>query len=324
MQVYIIRRLLLAIPTLLIVTMIIFGVFRIVPGDVIDLILAEMEEGGGGRGLQEFEASQSELRRALGLDVPIHIQYVRWMSGVVRGDFGRSLWTGEPVAQEILDRMPVSFELAFMAMMIGMLIAMPIGIYSAIRQDTGGDYITRSLAIIFITVPAFWLGTLVVVFPSVWWGWTPPVQLIPFAEDPIENLKQFIIPAGIMGMFFSGTTMRMTRTMMLEVLRQDYIRTAWSKGLSERTIVMRHALKNALIPVATLIGSRVPMLISGSVVMERIFCLPGIGQMVFTAITERDYPVISGINLVISVVVLVAILATDLCYGFLDPRVRYE
>ena len=323
MQAYIIRRLLLMIPTLLIVTMVVFSVARFIPGDIIDQMVLEAGEAVASWA-ETQEASEDVLRHALGLDVPIHIQYGHWMSGILRGDFGRSLWTGQPIGPDIMRRIPVSLELSFIGMVIGLLIALPIGIYSAIRQDTRGDYLGRSFAIACITIPGFWLGTLVMVFPSVWWNWTPPVQFIPLTKDPIGNLGQFIIPAAIMGMFFSGTTMRMTRTMMLEVLRQDYIRTAWSKGLTERVVIMRHALKNALIPVATLIGSRVPMLISGSVVMERIFCLPGIGQMVFTAITERDYPVISGINLVISVVVLVAILATDLCYGFLDPRVRYE
>ncbi len=325
MRAYIIRRLLLAIPTLLIVTMIIFGLARFLPGDIVAQMVAEAGEGGGVAWVgEEHEVTVQMLRHALGLDLPVHVQYGQWMYGVLRGDFGNSLWTNQPVLENILHRLPVSFELSLLAIIISLLIALPIGIYSAIRQDTRGDYIGRSIAILYMTVPAFWVGTLVMVLPSIWWNWTPSMQLVPFAADPLGNLRQFIIPAIIMGMYTSGSTMRMTRTMMLEVLRQDYIRTAWSKGLTERTIIMRHALKNALIPVVTLIGNRLPVLIGGSIVMETIFVLPGIGQLMYMAITTRDYPIISAVNLIMAVFVLIIILATDLFYGYLDPRVHYE
>ncbi len=322
MRAYIIRRLLLMIPTLLIVTMLVFGLARLIPGDVIDQIIAQAGEGSAAWASEE--RSLDSLRHVLGLDLPVHVQYGRWMSGILRGDFGKSLWTNQPIGPELMHRIPVSFELSLLGIVVGLLIALPIGIYSAIRQDTTGDYIGRSLAIACITIPTFWLGTLVMVLPSVWWGWAPPMQLIPFTQNPIGNLEQFIIPATILGMFASGTTMRMTRTMMLEVLRQDYIRTAWSKGLSERTIVMRHALKNALIPVVTVIGSRLPVLISGSVVMETIFALPGMGLLMIEALNKRDYPVISAINVVLGVVVVFCILAVDLLYAYLDPRIHYE
>jgi peptide/nickel transport system permease protein len=217
----------------------------------------------------------------------------------------------------------VSAELGLLALILGQLIALPIGVYSAIRQDSTGDYFGRSLAILCIAVPSFWIGTMVMVFPALWWNWAPPMRYIPFSDDPMGNIGQFIIPAIILGMVLSGTTMRMTRTMMLEVLRQDYIRTAWAKGLSERTVVMRHALKNAMIPVVTIVGMQLPLLIGGSVVLEQIFNLPGVGRYMLSVINKRDYPVISGINLIMASFVLVINLAVDVAYAFLDPRIHY-
>jgi len=256
--------------------------------------------------------------------VPVHIQYGKWLGGLFRGDLGESLWTNRPILNEIAGRLPISLELGILAIITGLLIAFPIGVYSAIRQDTGGDYIGRSFAIICIAVPSFWIGTMVMVFPSVWWNWSPPVEYVPITENLRENLLQFIIPAVIMGMVMSGTTMRMMRTMMLEVLRQDYIRTAWAKGLRERVVVIRHALKNALIPVVTIIGMQIPILIGGSVIMEQIFCLPGIGRLLILSLNTRDYPVISGINVMLASAILVINLVVDITYGYLDPRVQYR
>jgi peptide/nickel transport system permease protein len=218
----------------------------------------------------------------------------------------------------------VSFELGLLALIIGQLIALPIGIYSAVRQDTVGDYIGRSFAIFCIAVPSFWLGTMAVVFPAKYWGWAPPIEYVPFFEDPLNNLKQFIVPSVILGMVMSGTTMRMTRTMMLEVLRQDYIRTAWSKGLRERIVIFRHALKNAFIPVVTIVGMRLPLLIGGSAVLESIFALPGVGRLIIEVISNRDYPILSGINLIMATVVLLMNLIVDITYAYLDPRVHYR
>jgi peptide/nickel transport system permease protein len=211
-----------------------------------------------------------------------------------------------------------------MALIIGQLIALPIGIFSALRQDKWGDYIGRSFAILCISIPGFWLATMVIVFPSIWWGYMPSIMLIPFTEDPIGNLKMFIIPALVMGMAMSGMTMRMTRTMMLEVLRQDYIRTAWAKGLGERVVVTRHALKNALIPVITVMGFQLPVLIGGTVIIEQIFMLPGMGRLLVEATLNRDYPVISGIMFLFSIILVLVNLAVDLAYGLLDPRVHYK
>lgn len=317
MGAYIVRRMFLIIPTLFLVTIMVFITARLIPGDVIDLMIADQRE-------VQDQWDRAELEHELGLDTPVHIQYIRWMGGIFRGDMGYSLWTEIPVLEEVSSRLPVSTELGLLALILGQLIALPIGIYSAIRQDSPGDYIGRSTAILCIAVPSFWVGTMIMVFPSLWWNWSPPMRYIPFAVDPIGNLGQFVIPAIILGMVLSGTTMRMTRTMMLEVLRQDYIRTAWAKGLSERTVVMRHALKNALIPVVTIVGMQLPLLIGGSVVLEQIFCLPGIGRYMLDVINKRDYPVISGINLIMASFVLVVNLLVDLTYAFLDPRIQYR
>ena len=218
----------------------------------------------------------------------------------------------------------MTFELGLLAVIIGLLISLPIGIYSAIRQNTVGDYAGRGIAVTFISVPTFWTATMVMIYPALWWGWAPQMRLIPFTEDPLGNLGMFLLPAAILGMVLSGTTMRMTRTMALEVLRQDYIRTAWSKGLKERVVVMRHVLKNALIPVVTLVGFQLPILIGGSVILEQIFVLPGIGTLLLDAIQKRDYPIVSGINLFIATAVVFTNLLIDLTYGYLDPRVRYR
>ena len=211
-----------------------------------------------------------------------------------------------------------------MAIVIGILIALPVGIYSAIRQDTAVDYVGRSAAIIGMATPNFWLALLVLLYPVLWWGWAPSLEYIPLVEDPLGNLEMFIIPAVILGTAMSAAIMRMTRTMMLEVLRQDYIRTAWAKGLNERVVVVRHALKNAFIPIVTLVGMQLPLLVSGSVIMEEIFGLPGIGRMFLDALDRRDYPVIQGVNLFLSAFVMLNILLIDMIYPFLDPRVRYS
>jgi peptide/nickel transport system permease protein len=330
MRAYLIRRLLLIIPTLFILTIIVFLAVRFIPGDAVDVMLASMEGS---------ELAQREiLERMLGLDVPAHVQYGRWIGvlptpgwptgepqfkGLLQGSFGDSL-RGWSIGERLIGRLPVTIELGAMAIVIGFVIALPVGIYSAIRQNTATDYAGRTVAVIGLATPNFWLALMVMLYPAIWWGWSPSVALIPFKEDPLGNLGMFLIPAVILGTAMSAATMRMTRTMMLEVLRQDYIRTAWSKGLRERVVVMRHTVKNALIPVVTLIGLQFPLLIGGSVILEQIFVLPGIGRMFVAALDHRDYPVVSAINLVFATTVLVINLIIDLLYAFLDPRVRYQ
>ena len=307
----------LIIPTLFILSILVFLSVRFIPGDVIDAMLAQMEMYVG--------IDREALERRLGLDVPVYVQYGRWIGNIFRhGSLGESLMGRGAVEEKIIDRLPVTIELGVMAIVIGLLIALPVGIYSAIRQDTAADYVGRSAAIIGLATPNFWLGTMVMIFPAIWWGWAPPLEWVPFTEDPLGNLGVFIIPSLILGTASAAATMRMTRTMMLEVLRQDYIRTAWSKGLKERVVIMRHAVKNALIPVVTLIGLQLPLLVGGSVIMENIFALPGLGRLMLDALNNRDYPVVSGVNLVFATAVVGINLIIDLIYPYLDPRVRYR
>jgi len=332
MRAYLIRRLLLIIPSLFILSTIVFLAIRFIPGDVIDAMAARMDF--------EYDIDREAVERRLGLDVPVYVQYGRWIGvlptpdwftgeshfkGILQGTFGESLFEDPlPIEERIIGRLPVTIQLGVMAIVIGLLIALPVGIYSAIRQDTAADYVGRSIAIIGLATPNFWLALMVMLYPAIWWGWSPPMTWVPFVEDPLGNLGVLIIPALILGTASAAATMRLTRTMMLEVLRQDYIRTAWSKGLNERVVIMRHAVKNALIPIVTLIGMQVPMLVGGAVIIESIFNLPGLGRFFLEALSIRDYPVISGANLFFATAVLGINLIIDLFYAFLDPRVRYQ
>ncbi len=321
MSAYIIRRLLLIIPTLFILTILVFLSVRFIPGDIVDLIEGSMEYMSAG--MEEID--REAVERMLGLDVPVWMQYGRWMGDILlHGTLGESMLGGSTIEKEILDRLPTTIQLGLMALGIALVIALPVGIYSATRHDTFADYVGRSVAIIGLSTPNFWLGIMVMIFPAIWWGWSPSMKLIPFTKDPLGNIGMFLIPSVILGTALSAGTMRMTRTMMLEVLRQDYIRTAWSKGLKERAVIVRHAIKNAIIPVVTLVGMQLPLLVSGSVIMENIFNLPGLGRLMLDALSQRDYPMVSGINLFFGVVVIGANLAIDLVYHYLDPRVRYE
>ena len=321
MGTYIVRRLLLVIPTLLIVTALTTIAIRLIPGDAVDVLVGQMDLSGK-ENRQELRA---QLEAQLGLDAPIPVQYVRWWKDVLlHGDLGDSIFMGVSVKDQIKQRLPVTLEIGVLALIIAMLISFPIAIFSAIRQDTIGDYAFRSLAIIFISLPEFWVGIMVVVFPSIWWGWSPPIINISLWDDPIGNLKMYILPAAILGMGINGVNMRLMRTMMLEVVREDYIRTAYAKGLTERVVIFRHAVKNALIPVVTVIGLNVPVVIGGSIIIEQIFGLPGMGRLAVEAAFIRDYPTIIGVTLVYSFVVLLIILITDLSYAFLDPRIRYR
>ncbi len=335
MRAYLIRRLLLIIPTLFILTMLVFLSVRFIPGDIVDEMVARATAYSG-----LVEIDREAVERMLGLDVPVHVQYGRWIgvlptpvwftgeyyyNGLLQGTFGESLFGGAvSIEKDIIDRLPVTFELGFLAIVIGLVIALPVGIYSAIRQDTAADYVGRTAAVIGMATPNFWLALMVMIFPAIWWGWSPPLKLIPFTEDPLGNLGMFLIPSLILGTAMSAGTMRMTRTMMLEVLRQDYVRTAWSKGLNERVVIMRHAVKNALIPIVTLIGMQLPILVGGSVIMENIFNLPGVGRLFLNALNSRDYPRVQGVSLFISAFVMLNFLLVDMIYPYLDPRIRYK
>ena len=294
MRAYLIRRLLLVIPSVFLISAIIFLLMRLVPGDIIDGIMARMEESG-----EVSEIDETILQRQFGLEAPLIVQYGRFLgvvkqkdgvfAGLAQGHLGISWFTREPVTQMVLAKLPVTVELGLFSLVISQLIAIPIGVISALRQDTAADYVGRSFAILFISVPSFWLGTVVILFASIWWGLSAADPVDRFRRRPAEEPAQHHGPGVINGLLMAGGTMRMMRTMMLEVLRQDYVRTAWSKGLRERVVVYRHALKNALIPVVTIIGLQIPILIGGTVIIEQLFTLPGMGQMIIDALRRRDY-----------------------------------
>jgi peptide/nickel transport system permease protein len=313
MRKYVASRLLVAIPSLLIASFIVFSLPRLLPGDVVQLML---EERAYGKDLDD-------LRAKLGMDRPIYQQYFTWLGSVVQGHLGESLWTKRPVVEELTRRLPVSLKLGLLALVFAVSIALPIGVLAAVRQDTLADYLARSLAILGLSVPGFWLATLVVVLPALWWNWSPPIQFTEFSADPWAHVTQFILPAFILGVASSAAIMRLTRATLLEVLRQDYVRTAWAKGSRERSVVLKHGLKNALIPVVTVLGIQIAQILGGTVIFETIFGFPGMGRFLFDAINQRDYPVIQGINLLIVSVIVLMNLLVDACYAFLDPRIRY-
>ena len=310
---YVVKRLFVAIPSLVIASMIVFTLPRLIPGDVVQLMLEE----------KAYAKDIDELRAKLGLDRPIYVQYVEWMGRVVRGDLGESLWTRRPVVEELGRRVPVTLALGIMATIFAVLIAVPVGVISAARQDTMKDYTARSVAVLGLSVPGFWLATLVIVLPAIWWGWRPATGFTELSASPTAWVVQFILPAVILGIASSAAIMRLTRGMLLEVLRQDYVRTAWAKGLAERVIVMKHSLKNAIIPVLTVLGIQIAQILGGTVIIESIFGFPGMGRFLFDAIVQRDYPVIQGVNLVVVSVIVGTNLIVDALYATMDPRIRY-
>jgi peptide/nickel transport system permease protein len=315
MQRYILRRLLLTVPALLGVTLIVSAMVRLLPGDAVTMM---MQDYGS------YARDADDLRAQLGLSRPFPIQYATWLGGVARGDFGRSLRDQTPIAQDLGRRLPVTFELGALGLAISLLLAVPLGVYSAVRQDTLSDYLARSLAIAMLAIPGFWLATLAITLPSLWFRWTPPLRYTPLQDDPATNLSQMLLPALILGIGLSGGLMRLTRAQMLEVLRHEYVRTARAKGLGERAVVVRHALRNAIVPVVTLLGLQVTVLISGTVVLESIFVIPGMGRYLLEALNNRDYPVVQAVVLLFATLVILVNLVVDLLYAWLDPRIRYS
>jgi peptide/nickel transport system permease protein len=326
MRAYIIRRLLLIIPNVILVSFVIAILIRLIPGSAIDAMLA----GAGA----DVDLDRTALEHSLGLDVSLPHQWARWMgivpqadgkfNGVLQGNLGTSLWQKRPVLDLLAKYWPITLEISVIGLIIAQLIALPIGIFSALRQDTWGDYVGRSFAILLISIPAFWVATMAILVPVILWDYMPPLMFIRLSDDVIGNLKMVIVPSFILGMGLSGMTMRMTRTTMLEVMRQDYIRTAWAKGLRERIVASRHALKNALIPVISIVGLQLPVLIGGTVIIEQIFSLPGMGRLIISACLRRDYTLVSGIMFVYAIVLMLINLIVDLTYAYLDPRVRYS
>lgn len=317
MQRYIARRLLLMIPTLLGVTFVVFTMVRAVPGDVVDQILGEY--GAGDRETKEA------LLKEYSLDGNVASQYVRWLGELVRLDFGNSIISNRSVMGELNNYLPVTLELSLLAIFFSLLIAIPVGIISAIRQDTILDYVARSFAIGLLAIPGFWVAIMLITLAGRYFTWgVPPRSYIPFTEDPIGNIRMLIVPSMILGAGLSGGVMRFTRSTMLEVLRQDYVRTAWSKGLRERVIITRHVMRNALIPVVTVVGLQLPVLVGGTVIIESVYSIPGMGRFYINAVSSQDYPVIQAINVLVALVVVFANLGVDLLYSVLDPRIRYS
>jgi peptide/nickel transport system permease protein len=317
MRTYLAKRLLLIVPTLLGVASLVFVIMRVIPGDVALLIL-------GGDSGQIDRAQLAAMHRQLGLDQPLVVQFGTWLWGVVRFDFGVSLWTGRPVVEELLIRLPLSLELAFLATGVSVLIAIPLGMLAAARQDTWVDYVVRVVSIGGLAIPSFWVGILVILLLVIYFGWGPPLEFTPFWVDPWANFQQMVWPVITVGYRYAAVTTRMTRSTVLEVLREDYIRTAWAKGLAERVIVIRHALKNAMLPVITLIGTEFAFLIGGLVVTETVFTLNGVGRFVVDAVAHRDYPVVQALVFVIAFGFVIVNLLIDLTYAWFDPRIRYR
>ena len=314
MREYLLKRMLLMVPTLVLVTVIVFLMMRLIPGDVV----IQMLEG------YAYADSVEALRRELGLDRPAYVQYFEWMRSLLHADLGYSLWTKESILAEFLRRFPVTLELALLTVVISVVFGVGVGVLSAIRQETWVDYIGRVVAILALAMPYFWLAILVVVLPSIYFRWTPLWTYVPFTVDPAGNLKVMLFPALVFGLSRAGPIMRIMRSSMLEVQRQDYIRTAWAKGLPESGVVFKHAIKNALIPVVSILGLQIHFYLGGSVIIESIFRLPGIGHFFFEALIRRDYPVVQSINLIVASFTLVLNLLVDFSYAYLDPRIRYR
>jgi peptide/nickel transport system permease protein len=313
MRYYVLRRLLLTVPVLVGVTLLAAGLIRLVPGDA---VLVKLEESGH---VSDLEAA----RRALGLDRSFPEQYLSWVANVLRGDFGTSFITDQPVLPQLLRALPVTIELAVLSLVVAFCLGVPVGVISAVRAGSWPDHIGRVVSIAGLSMPSFWIGTLVLLYFAIWFRWIPPITYVPFVEDPWRNLQQFAVPAVALGAHFSAVAMRMTRSAMLEVVRQDYVRTAYAKGLRERTVLVRHALKNAMVPVITILGVQFGYLLGGTVLIETVFAMPGLGRLTLDAITQRDYPQLQADVLVVALMVVTVTLVVDLSYGWLDPRIRH-
>ena len=307
------------LPVLLGVSVLIFVLMRVIPGDVARLLLS-----GGGEGGAASEQAVAKVRQELGLDKPLHVQYINWIASIARLEGGHSYFSGRPVFQEIAQRLPLTVELAAFTIVVAVLIAVPLGALAAVRQDTWLDYVLRVVSIGGLAMPTFWTATLIILGLAVIFGALPPLGVTSnLLDDPLRTLQQLVWPALALGYYDAAMISRMTRSQMLEVMRQDYVRTAWAKGLRERMVILRHALRNAVLPVITIIGLQFAYLLGGTVIMEKIFFLPGMGSALVDSIIRRDYPVIENIVVLFAFMVLAVNLVIDVLYAWLDPRIRY-
>jgi peptide/nickel transport system permease protein len=312
---FLLRRLLLLIPTLIGMSLLIFLMVRLMPGDVVDALV--------GMDPQVTDEEKEAMRANFGLDKPIPIQYVNWLRDIAQGNLGTSYRTYEPITGQLLRSIPITLEIAVLAIVFSVVIAIPLGVLSAVRQNSVGDFLANLTGLAGLSVPSFWLATLFLLITSLWFHWVPPVIYISPLDDLWGNLKQMFLPALALSVHLMAIEMRMARTAMLEVLREDYVRTAWAKGLNERTVLYRHALKNALIPVVTVVGMQFGSLMGGSVIIEQIFGFPGVGWSLLQGVYNRDYPVVQVTSLFLAVVFVVMNLVVDVTYAFLDPRIKY-
>jgi peptide/nickel transport system permease protein len=317
MRTYVAKRLLLLVPTLLGVATIVFVLLRVVPGDVVLLRLA----GEGGRVSEEVLRAE---RARLGLDRPLWRQYVDWVGGLGRGELGVSMWTGRPVSQEIRIRLGLSLELTLMATVVAVVVAVPLGTLAALHRATWIDYVLRILTLLGLSLPSFWVGVMLVLALLLLFRWTPPVAFTPFWQDPVANLSQLIWPALVVGFRSVALSARMMRSALLDVLGDDFVRTARAKGLPERAVVSRHAVRNALLPVITVVGLESAVILGGLVVTEQVFNLNGLGRLLLEAVTRRDYTLTQALVMLSASAFVVMNLVVDLCYAWLDPRIRYR
>ncbi|MBI1960101.1 MAG: ABC transporter permease [Candidatus Rokubacteria bacterium] len=315
MKTYLLQRLAIAVLTLFGMSLVIFALLRLAPGDIVDILFSTA-------GFVD-PAARTEIMRELGLDKPVWIQYLDWLRQILSGDLGKSYRYDVPAWQVIQPLVPVTVELAALAMIVAVLLGVPTGVISAVRQDGALDYVLRVLSLAGLSMPSFWLGMMIILGLVAWLGWIPPVTYVSPGENFRLHAAQFALPALAVGYRSSALIMRITRSALLEVLREDYVRTAWAKGQTGRAVIWRHALKNAMLPVVTVIGIEFAFLIGGLVVTEQVFNLPGLARFLVQAILWRDYPIVQNLVMLIAIVVILSNLAVDLLYGVLDPRVRY-
>lgn len=321
MQEFLIRRALLAIPTIIGVTLLVFIVMRVAPGDVAVMILT----GGAGEDASALDAAElARVRAELGLDKPLHLQYVDWLWAMVRLDFGRSLWNKLPIIDMVVQRAPLSIQLSLMSVFFAVLVGIPIGVVAALRQDTVWDYLGRCISIGALAMPGFWLALLLMMVLVHGFGWSPPLGYNPIWVNPVQNLSQFIWPSLITGFSGSAIIARMARSATLEVMREDYVRTARAKGLAERIVVVRHVLRNAMIPVVTIVSLSLAGVITGSVIMETIFTIPGLGLLLIDSLRLRDFPVVMFMVTLVASSFIFVNLMTDVLYTLIDPRMRLQ
>jgi peptide/nickel transport system permease protein len=316
MRTYVARRVLQGLLVLWLVSLAIFSLVRILPGDA---VIMQLDQAAA-----PSPESLARARQELGLERPFLAQYRTWITGALHGDLGRSLITHRAVTSELGKRINLTSHLAVMSIIVAMLIALPVGVLSAVKQDTASDYVARFFAVLGLSLPDFWLATVAITFLAIWVQWIPPVGFAPLWEDPVRCLGQLAIPSLIIGARLAAVSMRMTRSSLLEVLRQDYIRTARAKGARERAVIVRHALKNSFIPVVTVIGQQFSVLLGGTVIVEFIFLQPGVGSLLLDAVLLRDYTLIQGAVLFFAAVIVAMNLLVDLSYAWLDPRIRYR